>query len=223
MKAYLTKQANDFGWGPIHSIPQYKINELLPYVSGNKILDIGCGSGAFVDTLAKRGFDVVGIDITPKFIVFARKNFQGRFLVGDAYDLPFETKSFDTVFIRSVLEHLDNDLRALREAVRVGNKVVVVVPHTTPASLLKRGLIFSHYQDQTHLRTYTVKSLQELINQTKSKLVEINYSEALPNKSIVYELLSGFSWLKRIAIKILFLFFKPAKYNLELIAIINSC
>jgi ubiquinone/menaquinone biosynthesis C-methylase UbiE len=222
MKAYLTKNADTFGWGPANQLPEYRINELLPFVSGNNILDIGCGSGTFVDALTKRGFDAVGIDIVPKFINFARKNYQGKFLVADAYQLPFESKTFDTVFIRNVLEHLDNDLRALKEAIRVGKKIVIIVPHHTPDSLLTRGLIFSHFRDASHLRTYSPKSLKELISQTKATLIDIKFSECLPNKSVVYELLSGFVILKRIAIKTLFMFFKPTPYYLELIAIINS-
>lgn len=221
MKDYLTKNANLFGWGTKFAIADYKINELLPLVTGNKILDIGCGSGSLVNVLTSRGFEAVGIDIIPQFIAFARNNYQGKFLVADANQLPFESKTFDTVFVRNVLEHLDNDLKALKEALRVGKKVVVIVPHSTPDDLIKRGLIFSHYQDKSHLRTYTKKSLTDLINQTKSKIVDIVPSEYLPNKSVVYELLSGISFLKRIAIKILFFFFKPKNYHLELIAIIN--
>lgn len=198
-----------------------KIDELLPLVTGNKILDIGCGPGTFVNILTTRGFEAVGIDITPKFIVFARKNYQGKFLMADATKLPFESKSFDTVFVRSVLEHLDNDIKALKEALRVGNKVIIIVPQLTPPALKKRGLIFSHYQDQSHVRYYTPKTINELVSSCQANLISIQNSEPLPNKSIVYELLSGFSFIKRIVIKILFILFPANKYYLELIAIIK--
>jgi len=221
MKSYYLKNANKFGWGTDHSIPEYKINELLPLVTGNKILDIGCGPGFFVNTLSNMGFDATGVDFTPKFISFARKNFKGKFLVGDASKLTFDNQSFDTVFIKSVLEHVDNDIKVLKEALRVGKKVVIVVPQLTPLALKKRGLIFSHYQDQSHLRYYTPKSINELVAAAKATLVDIQTSEPLPNKSLVFDLLNGFGFFKRIAIKILFLLFSPKKYYLELIAIIK--
>jgi len=221
MKNYYLENADNFGWGTQHQTASYKINELLPFVTGNKILDVGCGPGSFVDVLASRGFDATGIDITPKFVSFARKNYQGQFIVGDANKLPFDSNSFDTVFIRSVLEHVDNDQKVLRESLRVGKKVVIIVPQLTPLSLQKRGLIFSHYQDQSHLRYYTVKSIEELADSCKATLIDVQYTEPLPNKSIFYELLHGFSLFKRIAIKIIFTFFKPQKYYLEIIAIIK--
>ena len=222
MKNYYTEHSDEFGWGIKQGIPQYKINELLPLVSGNRILDIGCGPGAFVDVLASRGFEATGIDLTPKFISFAKKNYQGKFLVGDALSLPFENKSFDTVFIRNVIEHLENDLGAIKEALRVGHKVVIIVPHQTPLALKKHGLIFSHYQDTSHLRTYTKKSLLEITSQAKGELVDFFEIEKLPNTSIAFELLSGPSILKKIALKLLFGILPATAYYLELIAIIKS-
>lgn len=221
MKNYYLKNADKFGWGPTQTMSTSKIDELLPLVTGNKILDVGCGPGTFVNVLTTRGFEAVGIDITPKFIAFARKNHQGKFLVADATKLPFESKTFDTVFVRSVLEHLDNDIKALREALRVGKKVIIIVPQSTPLALKKRGLIFSHYQDQSHVRYYTPKTISDLVSACQANLVRIQNSEPLPNKSLVYELLSGFSFFKRVAIKILFIFFPAHKYYLELIAIIK--
>jgi ubiquinone/menaquinone biosynthesis C-methylase UbiE len=221
MSNYYLLHSNAFGWGKKQTLAQYKIDELLPLVTGNKILDIGCGPGSFVNELSTRGFEATGIDITSKFISFARKNYQGNFLVADAYDLPFKDREFDTVFVRNVLEHLENDLKALKEAIRVGNKVVITVPHQTPLNLRNRGLIFSHYQDRSHLRTYTFKTLKQLISQTKYVISDIKYSEPLPVRSIVFELFSGFSIFKRIAIKLFYTFFSPTKYYLELIAIIK--
>ncbi len=218
----MIKNADIFGWGPKNKMADYKLKELLPLVSGNRTLDIGCGPGTFVNNLTEKGFDATGVDLIAKFIVFARKNYQGKFLIADAYKLPFENKSFDTVFIRSVLEHLDNDLKALKEAVRVGRKIVVIVPQTTPDNLRQKGLIYSHYQDISHLRTYTPTTLKKLISQTSGALIEIISSEPLPTKSVIFELISGFKFIKRIGIKLLFMFFKPQKYYLELIAIIKS-
>lgn len=221
MKSYYLKTADNFGWGPTHPMPQYKIDELLPLVTGNNILDVGCGPGTFVNELTQRGFNATGIDLTPKFISFARKNYQGKFLVADAVKLPFESKTFDTVFVRSVLEHLDNDIKALKESLRVGKKVVIVVPQLTPIILKKRGLIFSHYQDQSHLRYYTPKTISQLVSACHASLVSLQFSEPLPNKSIIFELLDGLSIFKRIIIKLIFFIFKPKKYYLELIAIIK--
>ena len=42
--------------------------------AGAKVLDLGCGSGVFTHLLAKRGFDVTGLDISPALLTIARRN-----------------------------------------------------------------------------------------------------------------------------------------------------
>jgi SAM-dependent methyltransferase len=46
---------------------------LLPRVRGKRVLDAGCGPGAYTEILLKRGAKVVGIDISPKMLALARK------------------------------------------------------------------------------------------------------------------------------------------------------
>lgn len=220
-KKYFLKTSNQFGWGIDCQLPQYKIQELLPLIEGKKILDIGCGSGEFVDILSKKKFISTGIDITPEFIKHAQKKFQGNFLIADASKLPFKNKEFDTVFIRNVLEHIKNDKQALKEAVRVGKKIIIIVPQKTPDILKNRGLIFSHYQDKSHLRNYTPITLKKLILNSNGKLIKIIPLEKLPNKSIFFELFQAPKIIKKIITKIFFIFFKEQNFYLELLAIIK--
>ena len=75
------------------------------------VLDVGCGSGAFGFRLAKRGFSVVGVDISPESIKAAkrlakRQGFDADFVVGDIEKMPFHSKSFPLVFCGCVLHHL---------------------------------------------------------------------------------------------------------------------
>ena len=217
------KLADDFGWGINTNLQQYKINELLPLVEGNNILDIGCGPGYFVDALTQKGFNATGIDIESKFIKFAKNNLSGNFLFANALKLPFKDKQFNTVFIRNVLEHIDNDLLAIKEALRVGNRVVVIVPHKTPDNLTKRGVHFIHYQDHSHLRNYTHKSLSELINTAEAEIIKLSYTERLPAKSLFVELFQAPAIIKRIIAKLFFIIFKEADYHEEILAIIKSC
>ncbi len=221
MKNYYQTNSDKFGWGPNSTLAQYKVNEISSLLSGKKILDVGCGPGHLVNQLCLTGYNSTGLDITESFIRFAKKNYQGHYIIGDANELPFSNQEFDTVLVRNVLEHMTDDKKVLRECLRVGKRVIIVVPNRTSRKLLKRGLIFSHYQDKTHLRNYTRQSLRKLISISNGKIISIKKSEYLPNKSIVFELLSGNNIIKRIFIKLLFIIFQPKKYNLELIAIIK--
>lgn len=220
---YYQNNSNKFGWGINKEISDYKINEILPHISGKKVLDIGCGPGHLVDILSKKGFDSFGIDSTPSFINYAQKNKKGSFKIGNANKTTFKSKEFDTVILKSVLEHLKDDQLALKEALRIGKKIIIIVPQKTNLKLQKRGLIYSHYQDKSHLRNYTQKSLTNLINSCNAKLIKLIPIEPLPIKSIFFELFVAPKLLKRIITKIFFSVFKQEKYYLEFLAIIKPC
>ena len=69
---------------------------------GNKMLDVGCGSGQTAIPAAKKGIRVTGIDISDNWIEHARQRndkarLDARFDVGDAEDLPYNDNSFDVI------------------------------------------------------------------------------------------------------------------------------
>jgi ubiquinone/menaquinone biosynthesis C-methylase UbiE len=87
---------------------------LLGDIRGRTVLDFGCGSGENTLLLARRGANVIGIDISRSLIELAERRLQlngmggaARFLVGSAHDLPVRTESVDVVFGIAILHHLD--------------------------------------------------------------------------------------------------------------------
>lgn len=96
----------------------------LPMKTKFKILDVGCGAGFFSILLAKAGYEVTGIDITPamireaKILAFEEKS-DISFAVMDAEKLSFDKESFDVVIARNVTWNLTNPVEAYREWLRV--------------------------------------------------------------------------------------------------------
>jgi ubiquinone/menaquinone biosynthesis C-methylase UbiE len=71
------------------------IAEVLNLPAGSKILDLACGYGRHTIPLAKKGYDMTGLDYTAKFVQMAEEkakseNVQIEFLVGDMRKIPFE-------------------------------------------------------------------------------------------------------------------------------------
>jgi ubiquinone/menaquinone biosynthesis C-methylase UbiE len=100
----------------------------LPYLRpGISLLDCGCGPGSITLGLAERVAPgkVIGIDVEPQQIDAARSLAAQRgvtnvdFQVANVYELPFPDASFDAVFAHSLLEHLREPTKALREMRRV--------------------------------------------------------------------------------------------------------
>ena len=89
-------------------------NELSSYIpearsNHSLMLDLGCGDERYKPIFIKAGFDYVGIDYSS----------ESAGLLGDAHALPFLDGSFEFVFSRAVIEHLQYPPIATREVFRV--------------------------------------------------------------------------------------------------------
>jgi SAM-dependent methyltransferase len=90
------------------------------------LLEVGCGVGAVLAVLGQEfpGIRLVGVDIEPKQLEFARAQLEragveATLLGADAVALPFGDESFDHVWMMWFLEHVADPLAVLREARRV--------------------------------------------------------------------------------------------------------
>ena len=92
-----------------------KYEELLNIPPGGRVLDIGCGTGAFISCFAERGYQSVGVDFSASMLKAARKSTRGKaveFVQGDATQgLELLDKSFDLVLSSYVLHGLSSALR----------------------------------------------------------------------------------------------------------------
>lgn len=95
-----------------------------------RVLDAGCGVGGLVEQLARRGFEVTGVDADPASIALGRQ--AGRLKdarQADVAQLPFPDRHFDLAVCSEVLEHVPEDAAALRELRRVtSGPLLLTVP-----------------------------------------------------------------------------------------------
>ena len=100
---------------------------------GLKLLDVGCGTGQYSLDLARKGLDVVGVDISQAMLGQAREKaktsgFKVQFIEADAEQLRFEGEIFDLVLSVTAFEFVSNLLAVLHESFRVlksGGRLVV--------------------------------------------------------------------------------------------------
>ena len=114
--------------GKILSSKQQKV--LLGYLKeipkNAKILEVGYGTGRFLEFLEKNGYkNLYGIDSSKEMMNIAKKRTRARLIKGDAYKLPFSKNSFDMVFSVHVLMHLSNPKKAINEMLRVSKKRII--------------------------------------------------------------------------------------------------
>ena len=96
-------------------------NDLLP--DRGRVLDIGCGTGQLALPLARRGYDVVGVDISEAMLRIATEKADPSWSldlqVGKAESLEFPDASFDAIVISKLLQHVGEWKAAVTEMVRV--------------------------------------------------------------------------------------------------------
>jgi len=222
-KKYYLENANKFGWGPQTArIDPSRAELIKKYLQGKRILDLGCGSGIWVDYFTRRGYKATGVDFVQEFISQAKKKYQGNFTTGGAEKLPFPAGSFDTVLMFSVLEHIDDQKKVLQEAKRVGKRLILIVPQKTPDVLVKRGLVFKHHLDRTHKRVYTKQEIKKVLGEAGFKVRKIIELEKLPAISIFPELFAAPKFLRRLITRLFFWLFREKKYYLELMIIADK-
>jgi SAM-dependent methyltransferase len=139
-----------------------------------RILDAGCGSGRFMVELAKLG-TVTGVELSETSVALARKRALGEVIAGSVLEMPFADDRFDLAVSLDVIEHLEDDLAALRELRRTiapGGALLVTVP-------AYQWLWSGHDEINHHHRRYTRRSLQRVAEQAGWRQVRTTYFNSL--------------------------------------------
>ena len=146
--------------------------------AGDLVLDAGAGFGRHAFEIARRGANIVALDYMADEVVSTRATFGGMIaageipeeryvgaLQGDATRLPFASNSFDRVITSEVLEHIQDDVAALAELVRVlkpGGTFAATVPTWYPEKI--NWLLSDEYHAPKsvggHVRIYSATELK---------------------------------------------------------------
>lgn len=96
------------------------------------VLDVGCGSGHFLETAVSRGWRAFGIDFDEESLKKARQTSEAVLYCGKISDAPFEIESFDLVTMWDYLEHVEDPPAVLKKAAQLlkpGGMLVVACPN----------------------------------------------------------------------------------------------
>lgn len=187
---YTVENAEKFKWSSVSgNLNAERVAHLEKYLTGEKILDAGCGGGAYVEFLSAKGFRATGIDKFDKFLgATAKQRQHGTYVRGDLTNLPFRDGAFDCTFCFDVLEHI-NDKLAVRELARVTKKRLIIAVPRDDDAVTAFNLTFLHYQDKTHLRNYTEDYLKNLFAEIGCLDAKIFPELAVPAEHLVREMI----------------------------------
>ena len=130
------------------------------------VVDIGCGQGDFLTQAKELGINAEGIDDKDFWITHCiKKGLKAK--KGSIFEIPYDENCLDGIFLQSVLEHVDA-IKSMKEISRViKNEGIVAISCPTPEK--------HFWDDPTHVRPYTIKSLSTLFEMFGFKVTHKNY------------------------------------------------
>lgn len=165
--------------------------------AGDLVLDAGAGFGRHAFELARLGANVVALDYAADEVVATRGTFGAMVeagqipvqryvaaLQGDATRLPFDDASFDRVITSEVLEHIQDDVSAIGELVRVlrpGGTFACTVPTWYPEKI--NWLLSDEYHAPKsvggHVRIYSATELKAKLRTAGLRVTGSHHAHAL--------------------------------------------
>jgi len=135
-----------------------------------RILDIGCGTGANMSKFSELG-QIVGIDPSDEALSFCHQRGLQKVVSSQVEAMPFANRTFNVVTALDVLEHIDDDLQALREIHRVCDPSGILFI-TVPAY----GFLWSEHDEALkHRRRYTAHELRNKLTITGFEVIRTTY------------------------------------------------
>jgi len=157
--------------------------KLVKYLTGKYldnshklILDVACGRGDQLKEFSKIGKQVTGTDIDTDAVEMCTPN---SVIIHDITkgNLPLPNESFDVIFNKSIIEHLQNPEILLEEASRLLRKDGLII--TMCPSWIHTGW-GPFYQDHTHVTPFILPSLRDIHLKNGFEIVDICHFRQLP-------------------------------------------
>jgi SAM-dependent methyltransferase len=171
-------------WGPREGYIRQVIARHLPRNKQARIVDLGCGHGAFLYFLARAGYSqIAGVDTSPEQIALAHRLGIMQAELGNIAEFlaRYEDSSLDAVLLIDVIEHLTRQelfdlLDAVCRALASGGICLVHVPNAEGLYGMR-----VRYGDFTHESAFTAKSANQIF-----RTIGFSKVEAYEDKPVVH-------------------------------------
>ncbi|MCO6450100.1 MAG: class I SAM-dependent methyltransferase [Caldilineales bacterium] len=142
-----------------------------------RLLDVGCGSGAYGASMMRLGWQVDGIEPDAGAAELARQAGL-RVQTGDILDIDLPESTYDVITFWHVLEHIDDPVAALqhvRSALRPGGLLIVESPNWNSATALLAGRYWFHLDAPRHRVHFTPRSLRRALAAAGFGVTDLSY------------------------------------------------
>ena len=160
-----------------HIVKVYSLNKKVKLISklnseSKQILDIGAGTGDFLNTAKNKGWKIEGVEPNTHAKALARQ--KGIDLHFNTTD--FESQSFDVITMWHVLEHIpdvENQIKELKRLIKPNGYVIIAVPNFKSYDALYYKSFWAAYDVPRHLWHFSKNSIQKLFKEEGFSLEKV--------------------------------------------------
>ena len=163
---------------------------LSKFKAGGSILDLGCSSGAFLETMKDGKWELFGIEMSPEVAKGAERRSGAEIFVGDILDAPFPEGSFDAITCFHVFEHMYQPKKILERVafwLKPGGIFFMMVPNIHSAGEKAFKSYWYALELPRHLFHWSPKALRRVTRSVALEEVSITtYREVFFEQSMKY-------------------------------------
>lgn len=145
----------------------YKFKRIKDLTSGKKLLDVGSGSGYFVNHMKNKGYDVTGVEISDKAVKLCSEKFginahSPKDFLANKLD-----KDYDLITLWHVFEHVytvDEYFKLFSESLAEGGALILALPNLTSKDAAMFKEFWAAYDTPRHLWHFSPNTLELLAN-----------------------------------------------------------
>ena len=161
-----------------HHVRKYMINKKMKFIckqlgkKTGRILDVGCGTGYFLDMAKRKGWETVGTEKNEQALNIAKERF-GLYVKPEEHIYKFPKNNFDVITLWHVLEHLEylNEIMEKIYSLLVSDGIVVIaVPNCSSYDAQHYKTYWAGYDTPRHLWHFTPKTMEFLANKFNFKI-----------------------------------------------------
>jgi SAM-dependent methyltransferase len=166
-------------WGKIFTVAKIKNSIYRRLNQQNRVLDIGCGSGTFLNKVrADKGCEVCGVEISQDAVVAARDLFKLDIFRGEINEAPWPDGYFDVITAWWYLEHITTPNAAVEKMSRLlkkGGCCIIGVPNFNSFNARHFKEKWYHLDCPRHLTIWTPQTITKLMRKYGLKVMDVVY------------------------------------------------
>jgi SAM-dependent methyltransferase len=156
------------------------------YRKTNRLLDLGCGTGALLEVAGHHGWQAEGLDVSQPVVDHGQR-LGLKVSCGELGEARFESNSFDVVTASELLEHLSDPKVLVQEVARIlrpGGLFWTTTPHARGVSARVLGVNWSVLCPPEHLQLFSMKGVVSLLREAGFRRLVVRTEGANPHEIV---------------------------------------